>query len=154
MTTATITGYKIIPFEAPHIRLIRNVDESKFYGISNEQMIRYSHEAQKSGPAWTVITDGEVILCGGAKIVMPGMGEAWTYFSEDIHSHALAVHRIVKKMLQFIIDEHKLRRIQAISKETVPDAGRWLEALGFQKEGVLRKFGPEGDNFVLYARVM
>jgi len=51
-----------------------------------------------------------------------------------------------------------LKRLDARRLETYVDVGfapghRWVKMLGFEVEGYMKSFRPNGDDMVLYARV-
>jgi RimJ/RimL family protein N-acetyltransferase len=57
-------------------------------------------------------------------------------------------------LFQHIQEEHKLYRIQASVSVLDLTANRYAQWLGFQKEGIMKKYGPDGTDYVRYARLM
>lgn len=102
--------------------------------------------------------DGGMALAGvdGDQIVgMAGIfqrwadvGMAWALLSEDFPAHRLSAFKIMKRAL----DVSPLLRIEAHVAEGHEEGERLLGHLGFEKEGVMRKFW-QGRDYSLYARV-
>ena len=44
-------------------------------------------------------------------------------------------------------------RVQAYVKQDWEQAKRWIELVGMQEEGMVRKFSPDGRDHILYAKV-
>lgn len=106
-----------------------------------------------SGPAYTSFDDGKPVFSAGVAIPWKGFGEAWMLMSKDAHKYPLSVYRHVRNMLNAIIEDNNLHRVQATIADGQPYLVKWIERLGFKREGLLRKFGPDGSDFILYARV-
>ncbi len=51
------------------------------------------------------------------------------------------------------LDELPFRRLQAKVKEGFTVGTNFVEKLGFIKAGVLTKYGPENDNYIMYCKV-
>lgn len=47
----------------------------------------------------------------------------------------------------------RAHRMEALALSANKDTGRWLETLGLRPEGVLRKFGCNGEDFTMFAWV-
>lgn len=83
-----------------------------------------------------------------------GVGRLWAIFSEELladHAKVLAFHakRDMKRA-----DELGLHRIEATCDPSHDQGCRFLEWLGFEREGLMRRYSPEGTDSVLYARVI
>ena len=105
-----------------------------------------------AGPGWTLYDDsGEIIVCGGFIAGgWPGIADVWLIPSVSIGEYPLAVVKGVKGFLDATIERHNLYRVQATIME--PEV-KWIEMLGFEREGKLRKFGPNKEDKYIYARV-
>lgn len=106
------------------------------------------------GPASTVVIDGDIICCGGVVLLGYQRGEAWMLMSPLFAKYPKTVYSSVKRFLNNTIKVEKLRRVQAISNPDHYKAGTFLEHLGFQCEGVLRKYGPNCEDLLMFSRVM
>ena len=65
-----------------------------------------------------------------------------------------AVAKYSSQLLQHVIEENKLTRVQASVHVDDKQAVRYVEWLGFENEGLMKKFGPDGSDYYRFARVM
>lgn len=92
-------------------------------------------EQANGGPAFTFTVDDVPLACAGVVILWPGVGSAWTIMSREMLDHPLWITRTVKRMLYQIIQQHDLHRVEAVALVDSIANQRWLEALGFVREG-------------------
>ena len=57
-------------------------------------------------------------------------------------------------MFDHMQEEYKYQRIQASISVKDAKAKRFAEWLGFENEGIMKKYGPDGSDYYRYARVM
>lgn len=116
------------------------------------EWVEKAYAYEKSGPCYTGFVDGEVIACAGVHLLWPGCGEAWAVVTPKVYDNPLFFHRAVKNLLQHIINKHKLYRVQATVLDGFARGMKWLEVLGFECEGLMRKYLNDEDHW-RYARV-
>ena len=61
----------------------------------------------------------------------------------------LWIHRRVSDFL----DRSDVDRIETGVRESFKAGHRWAKMLGFQAEGLMRRFGPDGSDYQMYARI-
>lgn len=105
------------------------------------------------GPAYTIIKNGQVVWCGGLVMLWPGMAEAWGVPSMSLQDCPLGFHRLVVTVLRELIETMKLRRVQCTIASVFGISQRWVQALGFQHEGDMAMYGPDGADHKRYALV-
>lgn len=94
--------------------------------------------------------DGEVIFAAGVNEYWTNSGVAWALFSKgNMVPYMLSIHRAVNKFLE----ESCLQRIEATVVKGFEPGHRWVEMLGFEVEGYMRKYDPDGRDHLLYARI-
>ena len=103
--------------------------------------------------ARTFLENGHIIGCAGVALLWEGVGEGWFMGSERMQKNRYSVIRYVRKMLFKHQENGPLRRIHANVRADWPEALRFAEFLGFTKEGLLRKFGPDGKDYYVLGRV-
>ena len=102
--------------------------------------------------AWSAV-DGDVLLgCAGIMRLWPGLGYAWALLTPAGRQRPLVVTRLVRQGLAEAMQREKYHRVQADAIKKHKEACRWLEVLGFTKEGIMRRYGADGEDFVRYVR--
>ena len=106
---------------------------------------------QKLRTAWTLRDAAQdVVACAGVLKIWEGRAVAWAMFDHELGGTGmLRVTREIRKKL----DELDFRRIEATAITSFPPAARFLEMLGFHAEGVMLKYGSDGSDHILFARV-
>ena len=74
--------------------------------------------------------------------------EVWSLISTNAGKHMIRIHRAVLRAL----DTLTIPRIEAKVDREFKEGIRWIEMLGFQFEGNMRKYRMERDH-LLYARI-
>jgi hypothetical protein len=104
------------------------------------------------GPAFTAIANGEIIACGGIVPFWKGVGEGWVVTSELLNLYRLTFAKTVWRLFYRLIKEMNLDRVQTtIDAENVISQA-WVERMGFEYEGPMRKY-IDGRTFYRYAWV-
>jgi len=81
----------------------------------------------------------------------PGVARIWALFSETLLTHYWV--SLSKNVRILVLEDSTYHRIEATCHHNDKSGAVFLEWLGFQQEGLMRKYGPTGENFYLYARV-
>ena len=106
-------------------------------------------QALAQGKSYTVFdSDGVVQACMGMDEQWPGRALCWALLSADLRHLMLPISVRARR----VFDESGYRRLEAYVDPTFAEAIRWVELLGFKREGLMKKFTPEGDDQLLYAR--
>ncbi len=142
---------EFVPFEPSHLASLR-LQAAQAY--LQPLMARPEYGAAMVGPhAWSGAADGRIVGCAGVLAQWPGRAICWALLSRDLRTHDFQrVHRKVTAVLARVHAEGT-RRIET-SVDAGFDAGhRWVRALGFAPEGLMRAYSPEGRDHLLYARI-
>jgi len=139
---------KIVPFHPQHLEaLILQPSQSLLAGYFKEG---YGEALVKSGPSFTgVDDDGNVVGCSGVVEQWENRAIAWALLSDWSGKHFVKIHKAVKRFL----DSTDYRRIEAFVDAEFEQGHRWVNMLGFEREGYMRAFNPDGRDAVLYARI-
>lgn len=132
--------------------LARKVREENFFltviGDWQESALLW----ESGGPAYTLMIDGSPEASGGITMLTEKIGECW--FLVPVESrHGLVISRHLYRMLEIIIRNNGFNRLQSFIIEGFSDGVKLVERLGFALEGTLKKYGPNGENMHLYARI-
>jgi len=107
-----------------------------------------------AGPAWSMKDEeGNVLLSFGILPSSETVGNLWAFISDDARGHGIKMIKFGRAVVEHGLTEKGFRRIQSIVRADRPEYQRFTEALGFTKEGLMRKAAPNGDDLWLYSRV-
>ncbi len=102
------------------------------------------------GFAFAVSDDADVFGIGGVMPDHEGMCIAWSFVSPKAARVKLALTKIVVKFLQQLRADYQRIECSCLITEKHE---RWLRILGFQREGIRRKYGPDGTDFGMWSIV-
>lgn len=138
---------KIEPLRADHVMGLVDLLPVGSY-IGEQPTPALARELEKCG-GWAAV-DGATLAIGGIFHMRPGCGHAWMWMTRGWRRHARAITVEVMAALA----ESGLRRVEAAVRCDFEPGHRWIKALGFECEAErMKAWGPEGDDFALYARV-
>lgn len=137
--------YKIIPFKAEHLECM----DIRQHESDVLDSVGALHELANRSDAVTVVGGGKVLCCGGVVDTNHGTGEIWLIPSIYVPSMPLSFFRGIRGW----VDNHmvKFNRLQThcINDEL---HSRWMLFLGFNKDGVLKRYW-HGVDYALWSKV-
>jgi hypothetical protein len=132
-------------FEPEHIKLLDAAGGREIFGPTP---FAAGYEQLLMG-GWSAFDGDQIIAIGGLSADHDQCATAWAFLLPSTARYMIALTRFAAG----VFDRSPFRRIQAHALPTFPPAIRWLEMLGFSREGLLRKFSPSGHDMLLYSRV-
>ena len=144
---------KILPFHPADADLLelREIDARALRHLPDPAgMIR---QMASLGPFFTMLAAEGIVAIAGVVLVHIGMGEAWVGTSDLVEKYPLSFCRMVKKYLGQIIDDHGLWRVQSHVLAEHDRSHVWTRWLGLEQEGLMRKYGLGGEDYIRYAWV-
>ena len=131
----------------------RNRKEGLIIGSSGIDLEKAGEMWENGGPSYTLVIDGQIVCCAGVVLMEWGRGEAWTLVSSLFYKYPKTSFKAIKTKLDEIAKEKNLRRVQSLINSNSEWGERWMEHLGFRKEGMLRAYGPNGEDFIMFSRI-
>lgn len=101
----------------------------------------------------TLVYANEPIAIIGGFLMWPGVMQVWTVLGEGIKKCPIAFHKKVKEMIELYAVGLKLWRMQMDVNADYKEGMNWALALGFEFESLMHKYGPNGDDHILFARL-
>lgn len=101
-----------------------------------------------AGMSFAVVDDGQILCLGGVRNMWADRAVAWGLLSSGIGATMIPITRAVRRFL----DTSPTRRIEAEVASDHEAGRRWVEMLGFEREGRMRSYWA-GADFDLYARL-
>ena len=144
--------FKEIPFEAGHAEDL--IGQAKLNEAEKKFLLdRHLYSIAADGHGVSFVANGHLLGAGGIIPIWDGLGEAWVLPGNLIHRHRKTFVRLVRDGIDRMNAEHQFRRIQATARADAASAQRFLEFLGFEREGCLRAYGPDGADHFLFAKM-
>lgn len=126
-----------------------DIQDAQFYMRGAAEIDADFSELSEKGLAWSFEHDGVVF---GIAVVVPiweNRAMALMLFSRDAGKWFTRVHKVVVRFLESC----GIRRVEATVDVDFPAGNRWIEMLGFEYEGLMKAYRPDGADMNLYARV-
>lgn len=143
----------MIPFQYEHLDLFTwREDDLKTYGTQSQLNNALASAADK-GQCWTAVYDGRIMVIGGIFKHTPKTGYCFTLFSEYSVRHKIIAAKAVRQMFNGLLQDMGLHRVETYNRIGAESHNKWCEWLGFEKEGVAKKFDDEGNDYVRYALI-
>ena len=138
-------NYKLVKFKKEHLEVmdLRPHEETLLKQTDYAQYLEQS-------VAVTGIVDGRIVCCGGLNIMPGGNADIWLIPSIHVKRHAKLFVKVLRDWLAEKREDFQLSRMQTICLNDELH-NRWMKFLGFEKEGVLKKFCNDTD-YVIYGR--
>lgn len=140
---------KLVPFEIDHLKQIqpRAVDMAN-HSVFFDEMMGICEDPKNHS---FTIMDGEfLVACGGVYYLWPGVGTAWLLGSDHIPKKKIAFHKLASTALDKAIKKGSFHRVQSIVRADFPEALGWNRLLGFEIEGMLKGYAPDGMDCFIY----
>jgi RimJ/RimL family protein N-acetyltransferase len=100
------------------------------------------------GISYTVLNDDKIIGVFGFARILDGCFHLWSILSEEIRKFPIATYKITLAAISI-----QARRIQMTTAMSNTIATTFAYRMGFTLEGVLKKYGPDGKDHYLFAKV-
>jgi len=140
----------LVPFRPEHATMIKARDRTAAaLAISTEDILRVQ---AMSGHAITALLHGKPAACFGSVQVWTGLEEMWCLLENSSRNYALSLTKIAIAYRDFRTIAGNLHRLQITVRSDDLRAVRWGKAIGFETEGRMKKYGPDGSDFFLMSR--
>jgi len=144
----------IVPFENKHAEQMLDIGlNSKLLELKPEHR-KYTYFLKEVGMSFTGLVDNKPIAAGGVFHLWDGVAEGWVLATKDIYKYPVFCAKHIKQRTEIILKANKIKRIQTSVKADCDVALRFAKWLGFKKEGLMESYGPDGSDFVRFARII
>ena len=138
---------RIVPFDSSFVNSIETDFE-----FPESMRAAFNNSNQVVG--YAIMGNKEVIAVGGIHEMWDGVGEGWVVLSKHAPSWRLSLARYARTLFNSILETTDLHRVQASIHVGNPGAIKFAEWMGFENEGIMLKFGPDGSDYYRMARVI
>ena len=146
-------NYRIVPYKTQH------GDEMIEFGL-NDKLMDYDATFKESridyamaGLSFTLLDNNVPICSGGIIPTWLGNAQGWVISSKRIFKNKIKAARLIKERTDLLCANNKIWRLQTAVKANFNTGIRFAEFLGFNKEGLMRGYGPDKTDYYLMARI-
>jgi hypothetical protein len=149
-----VSDVVIVPFENKHAeQILEQGLNSEFLELKPEHR-KYAYFLKEVGMSFTGLVNNKPIAAGGVFYLWDGVAEGWVLATKEIYKYPIFCAKHIKQRTEIILKANKIKRIQTSVKADCDVALRFAKWLGFKQEGLMESYGPDGSDFVRFARVM
>lgn len=116
----------------------------------------YSYMEVPDGNPCAVIYEGALVAVGGLLLKWEGVGIFWLILTADCKKegvHGLRALYAIKETIEELAEKNNLHRAEAAVRTDFPKAIAMMEALGFEREGLMRQYWPDKADAYLFSKV-
>lgn len=143
-----------VPFHWTHAYHmdLRPFDSKAFQTVPNyKQMLEYYTQMPH---AYTGIYQGQMAYSFGPVMLHPGVVELWMLSTYHVERMPISLTKASIRYCNHIARDMQLHRLQITVEVQNSFAVRWASALQFTCEGRLKNYGPDKNDFFIYARLI
>ena len=146
----------VVPFEPWHAHLLKPIENSEFKALEIAGDLDYFSQAytHTSLLAFTGLVGGYCIGMAGIFPLWDGVAEAWMFGSDLFPKYPKFIFKHSKQIMDMAFRHFDIHRLQAAVAVDKPINRRFVEKLGFVDEGIMRKYGTRGTDYIRYAKVV
>ena len=127
----------------------RHFDSLTFMNFPKPELIA---KRFAQGTAYTIEATEGLVASGGVIPLWKGVGEAWVVTSSLVDIYPILFAKTVWRKLYEIVNSNGIERVQTTIHKDHIVSQRWAERMGFENEGLMRKF-LGGEDYYRYALV-
>lgn len=143
---------KIVPFVPCHIELmdIRDIEIASSFTLPDvkERITMMNNAAIEAG---TFSLDGRIIFAAGVMQLWPGVLEGWIIPTIYVPDYPVWFVKKIKGYFEAFAETFKCHRFQTYTFSDEQHE-KWMELLGFTKEGTLKEYSHNKKDYSIFAR--
>lgn len=145
-------GVCYIPMHPSHLHHMRITEDQLPFAkaVSMDAMLEMQ---ARLGLAVTALVHNKPVAMFGCIMLWTGVAEMWSIISDDARRYPKQLTIVAKGFSDIVAQSLSLHRLQLTVRSDEPRALRWAEYLGFEIEGLMHKYSPDGTDTYILARV-
>lgn len=153
MLKNTNAPIRIVRFEAWHLDWL-DFNNINGLGLAQKVSEKEAKLIEQGSISWSGFKNGKILGCGGFTPLWPGVTEIWLYLNPESFKKKKTALRLMRHILNDIIQREKYHRIQAVVLKGYDAGIRFAEFFGFENEGLMRSYTTDKEDFYRYARLL
>jgi RimJ/RimL family protein N-acetyltransferase len=141
---------EVVKFAAAHLQdfnCAREIEAKMMAAVLADPT--YGEALAREELAFSGFVRGTVVACAGLIQQWPGRALTWALMSAEARPFMTQITRAIVRQM----DRSGIRRIESAVDVSYPVSQRWHTIMGFEREGLMRAYTPDGRDCFLYARV-
>ena len=146
----------IVPYTAQHGQFILSQQMNHIVLEADKHYINVDGNAknlEQNNLAFTGVVNNNPIFAAGMKMIWGQVAEGWVIATSDMWKYPLGVAKAIKKDFEKVAKENNITRVQSAIRKDFKQGLRFAEWLGLKEEGLMKKFGFDGTDQYMYARI-
>ena len=144
----------IVPFENKHAEQILDQGLNSDLLELKPEHRKYAYFLKEVGMSFTGLVNDKPIAAGGVFHLWDGVAEGWVLATKDIYKYPVFCAKHIKQRTEIILKANKIKRLQTSVKADCDVALRFAKWLGLKEEGLMKRYGPDGSDFIRFARII
>jgi RimJ/RimL family protein N-acetyltransferase len=147
-----VPGIHYAPFHPAHLEMIEAHELTKRTPAQLAEWKEIITAQAQAGTAITAYLHGRPMACFGFLPIWTGVAEMWLLIEERGRKYGKSLTRAALTVRDFAVLSNNLHRLQITVRCGDIRAVKWAQAIGFDKEATLHRYGPDGSDFYIFAR--
>lgn len=144
----------IVPFENKHAdQILEQGLNSDVLELKPEHR-KYAYFLKETGMSFTGLVNDKPIAAGGVFHLWDGVAEGWVLATKEIYKYPIFCAKHIKRRTEIIIKANNIKRLQTSVKADCDVALRFAKWMGLKEEGLMKSYGPDGSDFIRFAKVI
>lgn len=144
----------IVPFENKHANQILEQGLNSDVLELKPEHRKYAYFLKEIGMSFTGLVNNKPIAAGGVFHLWDGVAEGWVLASKEIYKYPIFCAKHIKRRTEIIIKANNIKRLQTSVKADCDVAVRFAKWMGLKEEGLMKSYGPDGSDFIRFAKVI
>lgn len=141
-----------LPFHVDHTHNFQGIIDYETQSVTLEDRILYMDAQSRCGPAITAFVNNIPVAVFGCVILWPGVGEAWSIFSEEARRYPIAMTKGAFAFFDSCEISFSLHRLQITVNSNDSRAMNWAKCLKFVPEGLMFQYSADKDDTFMMRR--
>lgn len=95
---------------------------------------------------------GKPICFAGINHKRYGVGELWVIRGKLIQENKFNFYKSIRNLIEFTFQHMEIHRLEIAVDVNYPEYFKWAESLGFELEGVQKRYDHLGNDHAIYVR--
>lgn len=97
--------------------------------------------------------DGKILGVAGSFKQWSGVSQLWALFSKEVDAYPIELTKVCQALILYAAETQELRRVSLNVRYDYTKGNQFAQRLGFDFEGRMYGFFPDGGDASLYARL-